>query len=329
MPSLAARALCLLALGAAAPVNAQPAVPLAQELPGAATTGAAQAQAQAWLDRMNRALVVLDFRGTLVYLRDGQLDALGIEHRAGTAGAVETLRSLSGEPLEVVREGGAVRLSGAAGVSLWPDAGAAASLPSPQPRAASVDHYELVLAGEDRIAGRQAQVVEIRPRDGFRFGHRLWLDQSTALLLKSLTYGPDGRPVEQLMFTELVIESTASDAAAAARPPPAADAAGWAPRTASWRVLNAPSGFEQQVIDAGEATHLLFSDGVARVSVYVEPVAPDRPTLSGLLSRGALHVYGRVAHGSQVIAMGDAPPETVERFAQGVVPSAAGESERP
>lgn len=326
MPALAARALCLLALGAIASAQAQDASPPIQAPAGAVEP--APASAQAWLDRMNRALSGLDFRGTLVYLRDGQLDALGIEHRADAAGAVETLRSLSGEPLEVVRVGGSVRFSGANGVSLWP--GTRGMLPSPPPRAASVDHYELVVTGQDRIAGRAAQVLEIRPRDGFRYGHRLWLDQSTALLLKALTYGPDGRPVEQLMFTELQVEGGAADAPASGAGAPAADLAPDLDfRVSAWRVLNAPSGFEPRLIDAGAATHLLFSDGVARVSVYVEPIAADRPTLSGLLSRGALHVFGRVAYGRQVIAIGDAPAATIERFAQGVMPVEAGDSDKP
>jgi sigma-E factor negative regulatory protein RseB len=273
-----------------------------------------------WLQRMNTALRQRDYTGTLVYLRDGQIDALQLRHASGAAGGFR-IASLSGEAIEVLDEAGSVSVTAAGRVSVM--AGDAPRWPMPQARHADPQYYELLLAGQDRVAGRQAQVLDIRPRDGFRYGYRLWLDADSALLLKSLTVGPDGRPVEQLMFTVLDISAGDASAAQEETPPSAAVS----PARAEWRVLDVPDGFSPRLISAGPSTHLLFSDGVARISVYIEPVTGDRATLSGLLARGALNAFGRVAHDRQIIAMGDAPAATVERFAQGVVP--AGSSQQP
>ncbi len=283
-----------------------------------------------WLTRMNVALTAAEFDGTLVYLRDGQLDALSIEQRPGSADGVR-LTSLSGENVEVAGEIDNVRLTVSDGVSRWPSAASSHTsvLPVRQPPAA---HYELVLVGSDRVAGRQAQVIDIRPRDGFRYGYRLWIDAGSALLLKSLTIGSDGRAVEQVMFTELNTDfKPPADAAvptmlasASAEPSAASPATG-----THWQVLDAPAGFLPTLIADGNQTHLLYSDGVARVSVYIDPLSSQRATMSGLLSRGALNSFGRVAHGKQIIVLGDAPAATVERFAQGVVPLDGGANIQP
>ncbi|MGQ0801800.1 MAG: MucB/RseB C-terminal domain-containing protein [Pseudomarimonas sp.] len=302
--------------------HGQAAEPVATNAPGVAVDAAASPAA--WLRRMNFALATADFDGTLVYLRDGQLDALRIEQHPGSADGVR-LTSLSGENVEVAGESETVRLTVSDGVSRWPSAPASqvAMLPVRKPPAA---HYELALVGSDRVAGRQAQVLEIRPRDGFRYGYRLWIDASSALLLKSLTIGSDGRAVEQVMFTELstsfstvaqTTEVTGIDSEQASLP------TSMAATGVHWQVLDAPAGFLPTLVVDGEKTHLLFSDGVARVSVYIDPLSTQQATMSGLLSRGALNSFGRVAHGRQIIVMGDAPAATVERFAQGVVPREA------
>ena len=62
--------------------------------------------------------------------------------------------------------------------------------------------------------------------------------------------------------------------------------------------------------------HQVYSDGLANVSVYVEPLRADVPAFSGPASRGAINLYGRVLDGHQVTVLGDVPTAAVERFAQ-------------
>lgn len=273
--------------------------------------------AQDWLERMNAALSQRPYRGTLVYVRDGRLDALRIVHQPAAGGIGERrLSTLSGEALEVVARADGLRFLDGEGHAGWQ--GGSAALPS-APRAVRPlpALYELHLAGADRIADRSAQVIEIRARDGFRYGHRLWLDRHSGLPLKSASLGSDGRVVEQLMFTEVQIDPPLPPSAAL----PVAPAVAPNVPDAPWQVLDAPEGFALALVDAGPSVHLLYSDGVAHVSVYVEALSAQQPTVSGAFGRGALQGFGRIAHGRQVVVVGDVPAATVERFAQGVTPA--------
>jgi len=267
---------------------------------------------QAWLERMNQALATRAFVGTLVFLRDGQLDALRVEQSeaAGTR-----LQSLSGELIELATADNSLRLTEGGRSAAWPVS--ADGLRALAPRRPPETLYELRLAGQDRIAGRPAQLVELRPRDGFRYGYRLWLDLASGLPSKSQTIGADGRAVEQMMFTDLVAEEASATTSVQPVPEGVSATGG---ETVAWRVMDVPAGFAASVVADGETVHLLYSDGIAKVSIYIEPLRAEQPTLSGQLGRGALNAFGRVAHGRQIIVMGDVPSTTVERFAQGVVP---------
>jgi sigma-E factor negative regulatory protein RseB len=282
---------------------------------------AAADEAADWFARMRQALVQQHYQGTLVYLRDGQLDALQIVHRAGGDGPDERLYSLSGQRREMSRRGRSARLSGGIG-SVMPVLAAAGSHP---PDLAGA--YRLQLLGSDRMADRPTRLLEIRPRDGFRYGYRVWLDQASALPLKSIAIGPDGGAVEQWMFTSITL-GKASVAAMLDEAAPGLDAAAPAATSQSmpparWQVQDLPPGFERisllRLERGGE--HQVYSDGLATVSLYIEPLADEVPALSGLLRRGALSLFGRVLAGRQLTVIGEVPPLTVERIAQGVVPS--------
>ena len=92
-------------------------------------------------------------------------------------------------------------------------------------------------------------------------------------------------------------------------------------RVPAWRVVEPPSGFVlalQQPEPPSGSEHLVYSDGIANVSVYVEPLSTQAPAFSGPASRGSTNLYGRVVDGRQITVLGDVPAATVERFAQGV-----------
>jgi sigma-E factor negative regulatory protein RseB len=277
---------------------------------------------EAWLSRMAGALTGLDYDGTFVYVRDGQVDALRVVHRVDPAGPRERLSTLSGEPRDLARTGPVARLHGGIAEAL---AAPALGPPPPPDPGALARHYEIVVAGRDRIAALPTRIVEIRPRDGFRYGYRLWLEEGTAMPLKSVAYGSDGVAVEQWMFTSIVLGERPDDEAMGPALSSTAPASSEAqnPPTAGprWRVLHAPRGYRlvhvMVLADGGE--HHLYSDGLARVSLYVEPLASSGSTLSGLLRRGALSMFGRVLSGAQQITVvGEVPAVTVERFAQGI-----------
>jgi sigma-E factor negative regulatory protein RseB len=90
-----------------------------------------------------------------------------------------------------------------------------------------------------------------------------------------------------------------------------------------WRVIDPPDGFRTSDDSTLGADHRIYSDGIASVSIYVEPLSRTAPAFSGPFSRGAVHFYGRVLDGMQVTVLGDVPAATVERFAQSVALGAA------
>lgn len=271
-----------------------------------------------WLARMRDALDGRDYQGTLVHLRDGQLDALDVRHRVGPDGVIEQLRSLSGEPRDLRREAGAARLTTAPAGADTVLAAVSRSIRAPLPPA---DHYRLALLGHGRIAGRATRLLEIRPRDSFRYGYRLWLDSATALPLKSIAFDPDGSAVEQWMFTAIAFDaapmSSVPGAGGQTGSSRARDDAQTTP--ARWQIRDLPPGF-RQVFAArlgARGEHQVFSDGLARVSLFVEPLDELAETQSGLRRRGALSMVGRVLAGHQLTVIGEVPPLTAERIARG------------
>ena len=289
--------------------------------------------ANAWLARMGQALNGLDYQGELVYAHGGQIEALRVFHAIEPGGVRERLVSLSGAPREVMRGAGQVTLSGSRPrAAVYGEAGLAptrllADFGSEPDRLAA--HYSLAMVGADRVAGLATQVLDVRPRDAFRYGYRLWLENDSGMLLKSIRFGADGRPVEQLMFTRIALRERPSEAdlagapgeAPVANPMPLPQAATAAP---GWSVANVPDGFTLAASKPlrDDVEHLVYSDGLAHVSVYVEPLTPAAPAFTGPSTRGAVNIHGRVLDGHQIIVLGDVPPATVERFAQGVVPAA-------
>lgn len=310
----------------------------------AATAGAAfadDANPMTWIKRMNEALATRNYDGVFFHVRDGRVETLRILHRVSDGAVHERLVSLDGSGREFVRKGEELicylpdqrtvlvepRKDGSSLLGALPDAGAATS-----------DNYELSQPGRARLMGRDARVIEIKPRDEFRFGYRLWIDETTAMPLKSQLCDANGAVLEQIVFARLSLPARIADDAfrlpAAAdtfrwlRPEPQPLAAAGGGATAAggeqqlWNVMRLPPGFQlttrgtQLLPGASQpATHLVFSDGLATVSVFVESSDQDAasPASSGQL--GVSSAYSLRRSGVQITAVGEVPLTTVRYFA--------------
>ena len=270
------------------------------------------------LQRAAAAFGNLQYQGTFVYLHDGRLDAMRVTRSVGPEGSVERLVALTGERRELVRDASGTRCTVGGGSMTLAEAGRVA-LPAPdlQRLADPESPYLIAVVGRDRVAGHDALVLDARPRDAARYGYRLWIEPQSGMLLGSTLVGPTGAAVEQIMFVDLVLQPAAANAApvpVAAQAAAAAEAAD----DAGWTVGDLPAGFRlvgRAADSAPGAQHLLYSDGLASVSVYVEPLG-NAPV--GSQRRGALSVYGRTLDQHQVVVVGDVPPATVERIARSV-----------
>ena len=302
----------------------------------------AQDSAREWLDEMSSALQTLDYDGTFVYLHDDKLEAMRIIHRMDAGGQRERLVSLTGSAREVLRDDKSV-------TCIMPD-NRSVMIGQSRPRQPfpvvprdldSVSpYYALEDAGDDRMAGYSARIIAITPRDDFRYGYRFWIDKNTRMLLKSDLTGVDGKAIEQVMFTRLVIGSDISvddlqpslngDGYAWHRQENIRNSAGSSTAgTPGWVVGKLPGGFRQTHFQhkrmregRADAEHMVFTDGLATVSVYVEQSPVERPGFIGLSSMGAMNAYRVMLDGSQVTVVGEVPAATVEMIATSVGRSA-------
>ncbi|MDX2456387.1 MAG: MucB/RseB C-terminal domain-containing protein [Gammaproteobacteria bacterium] len=300
----------------------------------------AQDNARRWLDEMSSAMQSLDYDGTFVYLHDGKLEAMRIVHQAGEYGEMERLVSLTGSPREVLRDDRVVTCIIADSKSVMVGQSRPRQpfpvVPGDLDRLSR--NYRLQELGEDRMAGYLSRVISITPKDRFRYGYRFWIDASNYMLLKSDLTDVDGEAIEQVMFTRLNVGG--SIPVAALQPSLTGDGYSWTrqgtdshspaarPGKPGWAVKRLPVGFEltdfqhkRMRKEGASVEHMVFSDGLATMSVYVEKLKSDADAFQGLSSMGAMHAFGAVVDGYQVTVVGEVPPATVQMVANSVGPS--------
>jgi sigma-E factor negative regulatory protein RseB len=279
------------------------------------------------LHRMAVAANTLSFEGTLVYLYRNRLETLYLQHAIEDGRVRERLVSLTGPVRSVTREDDEVTciLPNSHPISVKRH-GVARDLLHSQPLDAErlAGHYRVAPLGAARVAGRATDVLGIIPHDQFRYGYRFYLDRETGLPLKTDLMGTDAEPLEQVMFTSISLVGSPTDAppvspALAAAPPSSTAPAAQA--ISRWRFGQLPAGFEQ-IMHQGAAgagppvEHFLLSDGLAAVSVYVEP--DGGAGLEGETRIGAIHAIGGRLAGHRVTVVGQVPAATVATVFAGV-----------
>ena len=307
-----------------------------------AQSAAGNDDARQWLERVNEAARQLNYEGTFVYLHQGHLETLRIIHRADEHGETERLYSLTGSRREILRDNDKI-------TSIFGDSRAVLvdRREVANPLAAIVPkdvgglsaHYRLEMLGDGRIADRSARQIGIVPRDDLRYGYRLWVDEQSGLLLRSDLLDEAGEPVEQVIFTELRTPATIDPDSL--RPGITGEGFTWyqpkpgdAPDTLPeerWAFDGLPPGFglvlrEVRTLPGshGPVEHLVFSDGMASVSVYVESANKDE-LFTGTSRMGAVNAYGRVLGDYQVTVVGEVPAATARGVAEAMQVAASAE----
>jgi len=287
------------------------------------------------IKNMSTALTQLNYDGRFVHVRQGHVEAMRVVHSSDERGELEYMLSLNGEAREVFRNRSLV-------TCIWPDSQSVIVsdsksrkiLPTINASLANSQIYELSLASPDRVAGRRTHVVNIKPRDNKRYGYRFWIDQETKMLLRSMLLDNQENAIEQVMFTEIeypenidpgVFETPGSkiDTFKVQKPVPVALQA------SEDRVTfdSLPLGYEEvsetfqpMPINDGPISHVMLSDGMASVSVYVEYVAKaDQSEVAvGVSTMGALNAYTHSTDHALITVVGEVPAETVEQIAMAV-----------
>jgi sigma-E factor negative regulatory protein RseB len=291
--------------------------------------------ARDWLERMGRAVTELNYRGTFVHVLGGTAETLQIVHRNADGQTGERILSPDGAGREIVRQGDRVQgIFPDQRVVLFETRSDESSLVSALP-ASNVDleaHYDIQLKGSARVADRAVQMLEIKPRDEFRYGYMLWLDDETAMPLQSQLIDEQGSVVEQILFTD--IEVPAEIPATALEP--TIDTSGFmtlrAPEAAPlaaeipWRAAALPGGFKLSVATQSQIAgsdkpveHLVYSDGLATVSVFIEDPNTQAEVGEGFSNVGSTNAFSLTLRGRKVTAVGEVPRQTVRSIAQSLV----------
>ena len=298
------------------------------------------------LQRISEAGENQNYQGTFILRKSSDLSTLRITHGSDDDGVWESLEALNGEAKKVIRRNNTT-------VSIFPERdlilireydsedGRQQTLHSPLPENLSQlsSFYSIKRFPDDRIANHQTLVIHLLPNDGFRYGYRYWIDKNTGMLLRCDLVSDDQKVIEQMMFTSLdylpnppvssfnlkqfdnyqqqkqdepeveIKDSTARE----------------------WMVNILPEGFmlTQRTLryshpsnrvegEKQDLLHLVYSDGLASVSVFIKKNNGSEKHLLGPSVMGAVNAYGNLIDGHSVTVVGEVPVATVQAMARSV-----------
>lgn len=291
-----------------------------------------------WLDKMSQASQQQNFQGTLVIRQQDKIQAIRVKQGVTQNGSWQTLESLTGEDQTIIRHNNKVTTIFPAKklVTISDElAGALDKGPLhpalPDNRNALRKLYKLELSGQDRIANKSTQMIQMTPRDQHRYGYVFWLDQQSGLLLKCDLLDEKGKVLEQLMYSNVqLLSSTPDNSIDAAvlksyRKVKLMDEQGV--RQQNWQASKLPVGFELiRAVKVSHhsreipAYHMVYSDGMASVSVFIEQrKAVDKPVI-GLSTMGPVNAYSSFMDNAYVTVIGEVPSATVRMIAESIQP---------
>jgi sigma-E factor negative regulatory protein RseB len=298
---------------------------------GPAVVYAQSAETLGWLRKIHDATEKLSYTGTFIYHQNGgRSETSKITRYVDASGDIEKLEVIDGTPREIVRTKDTVRcyLPGSRLVKV--DRRTERDFPGllPERITALARHYDISLGETRRIANYDCQAVVLTPRDNLRYGYHLYADVNSGMLLRAVTVDASGAQIEQFTFTELKIGGVTRDMVrarhAGARDWRVEDAAAAPARLAGWGLSTELPGFQKiielkrRLGESRSAGQVVYSDGLAAVSVFIEPLGERSDLRTGLSSMGAIHIYTRKVANHMVTVVGEAPAASVQRIADAV-----------
>ena len=296
--------------------------------------------AQIWLKKIQSAVQKINYSGTFVYQQGTQMRTSRITHLLDGRNEIEKLEVLDGNPREYIRNNDEVicyipetkTLLIEKRVTRETFPAIIASTPS-----GLSEVYDVRKEGSGRVAGHECQAIVLEPKDKLRYGYKLWAEKSTGLLLKAQTLNEHKEVVEQISFTEIAIGNVERSRAKASF----SNTAGWHVENAfmsqvslsGWSVKSLPTGFKKirevkrLVSDSSpsgkggsptqrEVSQMVFSDGMAAISVFVEPGTQSRT--EGWVQQGAMNIMGKRYGDFWLTIVGEVPAAAIRQVANSI-----------
>jgi len=296
-------------------------------LPGSVAAG--EDTPAVWLERMVTSVHAHSYEGTFILQRGERIDTVQVVHASEEGGYRERLRTLTGSAREVIRS--VDRLGTLKGVRVETD-GAPEDVPQRPPAlgaalVAADGRYVLKSPGDDRVAGFPCYLLHAQAQDDYRYSHTYCLHRDTGLPLLSELLNAEGQLLERLVFTELtfldvVFEESLEPHGCDTRhiEVHAAEGATGADSYDEWFFEGLPPGFRQVLRterhfgseDTQPSLHVVLSDGLATVSVYMDRGREPTEAFAGATRSGATHAVARPVAGHQLTVVGEVPKKTVE-----------------
>lgn len=341
----------------------------AQGVPGVDSPPATERSLLQWLERLHEAGRSRSYVGTFVVSSaHGQMASARIAHVCDGRQQIEHVEALTGPARQTFRRDSEVvtflphrRLVVSEqrdSLQVFPQRLRAA-------HAGIADHYSLRRLGMDRVAGFDADIIQLEPRDAMRFGYRIWSEQRTGLVMRMQTLAADGRVLEQAAFSELRLDAPVrmerlarlmartegyrvhrlepqkttpeAEGWALRQPVPGFESTGCQRRRVE-RGMPADTGAADAAGSARShegAMQWTFSDGLATVSLFIEPFDRQRHAQEVTHGSGATQLITRRLAGAPaaavtaataapeaaswwLTAVGEVPVATLEAFARGL-----------
>jgi len=302
--------------------------------PALAAEDAGRQDGLAWLTKMANASRRLNYSGTFVYQHADRIETSRIAHFVNPAGGeFEKLETLDGPAREVIRTNDQVTCYLPDTKTVIIEKRSARRFPVllPEQLSGVADNYVVSVTGMDRVAGYDCQVVVLEPKDKLRYGHQFCAETGSALPLRARTLSEKNQLLESFAFTELKIGGSFNRDQDKSRY--AAKSRNWkvdhsalvlsdVPTDTGWTLTSQPAGFrkltELKRSIAGRTvmvSHIVYSDGLAAVSVFIEPLPKTRPAQQSLSHQGAVTIYVRPVADHMVTVLGETPAATVMQIA--------------
>lgn len=292
------------------------------------------------LNRVHQAAQQQNYEGTFLYQRGNFVQSSRIAHYATRSdGEFESLESLDGAPRKILRHNDEL-------YTFVPERHLCVvekrqnkdSFPALMSASGEqvLSVYEPKMLGTDRVAGLDSQVIELDPKDANRFAYKLWADAKTGLLLRAQTLDPSGQVLEQMSFSQIRIGVPVDKAPIAAG---IKNTSGWTVvrppvepvdmEAQGWQVTSPVAGFRKiRELRRPMAAHdpanppipvdqMVFSDGLAAISIFVEPVEKSTRK-EGAGSSGATHVLVKRRGDFWITLLGEVPQTTLQQFAAAI-----------
>ncbi len=302
-------------------------------------------EAQNWLHRIQLAAQKVNYSGTFVYQQANQVRTSRITHVVDGKNEIEKLEILDGKPREYLRindeitcylpESRTLIIEKKIADDIFP------ALLAANPAELSLN-YILRRGVTGRVAGYESQELSLEPKDNLRYGYRLWAERATGLLLRAQTLNEKNEIVEQIAFTQLEIGNISRNRVKPSFP----NTAGWRTENSvmtqssglGWSVKNIPVGFKKlrelkRIISdvstavpqtSGSSTKILqreviqlvFSDGLAAISVFIEPGSRSRT--EGSMQQGAMNITGKRQGDFWLTIVGEVPAAAIKQVANSI-----------